>query len=72
MEDNKFKYIHSMKQMLTLFKRGIINEIEYEKIETKLCVKYCINIDSLIRTKYLIKNCFRVINVCEKESIEDE
>lgn len=72
MEDNIFKYIHSIKQILSLFKKGIISELEYEKIEAKLCAKYCINIDSLIRTKYLIKNCFRVINVCEKESIEDE
>ena len=67
MDLNSMHYINSMNQIMVMRKKALITDKDFIKVEEKLCKKYCIKIDSLIRKNYLINYPFRVMYIGEKE-----
>ena len=66
---NEMHYESSITQIISLYKRGLVNDDEFLKAEEELAKKYCIPNDNLIRKNYLINSPFRVMYIHEKEEI---
>ena len=66
-KDNICKYYSSLLLYKKLLFDGEISEQEFDKIENRLAKKYCIKIDSIIRSNELINSSFRVITMIQKE-----
>lgn len=66
---NICKYYSSLLLYKKLLFDGDISQQEYDKIETNLAKKYCIKIDSIIRSNELINSSFRAIYVSAKKEV---
>lgn len=52
-------YIAAMLQAKKMLSLGIIDHVDYSKIDDVIAEKYCIKRDSIYRTNYLIQSPFR-------------
>lgn len=68
-EHNICNYYSSLLFYKQLLSNGDISQEEYDKIETFFAKKYCIKIDSVIRSNELINTSFRVIYGSEKKEV---
>ncbi len=69
-KDNICKYYSSLLLYKKLLFDGEISEQEFDKIENRLAKKYCIKIDSIIRSNELINSSFRAIYVGAKKEVK--
>lgn len=49
--ENVFRYTLAMSMVESMHEKGIISDVEFDKIELKFCEKYCINFASIFRKK---------------------
>lgn len=61
------QYHNSLATIIQMHQNELINDKDFKKAENYLLKKYCIKIDSLYRTNYLINNPFRVIYIMQKK-----
>lgn len=50
MNDNEKNYLNAIIQAKTMFKKGIISELDFKRIEANLARKYCIKKTNLYRS----------------------
>lgn len=61
------QYHNSLGTIIQMHKKALINDKDFKKAESYLVKKYCIKIDSLYRSNYLINNPFRAIYIVQKK-----
>ena len=59
MNKNVMHYYNALRQAKAMLKKGIIEDLEFKKIEEKLSEKYCINSMSIYRYNNLIQSELR-------------
>ena len=64
------RYLLSIENLKAMYKDGLIDAKDYQKAESFLAKKYCIKIDSIIRSNELINSSFRAIYVGAKKEVK--
>lgn len=65
-------YCHSLIVIKSMQKLGIINDIEFQKAESLIAKRNCINDGSIYRTNDLINPGFGSINVMNRKEVEND